>query len=147
LRKQEGGKVETEEEEFPENYYNYVLKGVVVHLGYADSGHYYSFIQDRSTNKWFEFNDTTVRDFNFDDIAEEAYGGETSGYDAKEKIKNAYMLIYERATKIGEKEELPEKEEIMHQLNNQPILEEILADNKEQKVQNILFSKEYSHFV
>lgn len=76
------------------DYFNYVLKGVVVHLGYADSGHYYSFIQDRATGKWHEFNDTVVRPFNIDDIAEEAYGGETTGYESKEKIKNAYMLIY-----------------------------------------------------
>jgi len=64
-----------DEEEMSNDYFSYVLKGVVVHLGYADSGHYYSFIQDRNNNKWFEFNDTIVRNFNFDDIAEEAYGG------------------------------------------------------------------------
>ena len=66
-----------------DDYFKYVLKGVVVHLGYADSGHYYSFIQERGNKKWFEFNDTIVRDFDFDDIAEEAYGGETSGYESK----------------------------------------------------------------
>jgi ubiquitin C-terminal hydrolase len=26
-------------------YYEYKLKGVVIHIGYADSGHYYSLIQ------------------------------------------------------------------------------------------------------
>ncbi len=46
-------------------YYNYILKGVVVHLGYADSGHYYSYIQERKDGgKWFQFNDTVVRNFN-----------------------------------------------------------------------------------
>jgi ubiquitin C-terminal hydrolase len=56
---------------------------VVVHVGYADSGHYYSYIQDRSTLKWYEFNDTLVRDFNADDLPEEAFGGEYGGYEAK----------------------------------------------------------------
>jgi ubiquitin C-terminal hydrolase len=31
----------------PENYYKYRLKGIVVHYGTADQGHYYSFIQGR----------------------------------------------------------------------------------------------------
>lgn len=51
-----------------------------MHLGYADSGHYYSFIQDRNSSKWYEFNDTVVRDFNIDDLPEEAFGGEYGGY-------------------------------------------------------------------
>ena len=33
-------------------------------------------------------------------MAEECFGGETSGYDSKEKIKNAYLLIYEREKKL-----------------------------------------------
>lgn len=37
-------------------------------MGYADSGHYYSFIQDRGSSKWYEFNDTVVRQFNIDDM-------------------------------------------------------------------------------
>jgi ubiquitin C-terminal hydrolase len=28
----------------PENYYKYKLKGIVVHYGTADQGHYYTFI-------------------------------------------------------------------------------------------------------
>lgn len=88
-----------------------------------------------------------VRNFNFDDIAEEAYGGETTGYDSKEKIKNAYMLIYEREKKLGEEGMLPSKETIAGEEYNQPIMEEIVGDNKEHKIQNILFSKEYYWFV
>ena len=36
-----------EEDIQPDEYFEYTLKGVVIHLGYADSGHYYSFIQER----------------------------------------------------------------------------------------------------
>ena len=49
LRRQESSKAIEEEEELPEEYFSYVLKGMVVHLGYADSGHYYSYIQDRAS--------------------------------------------------------------------------------------------------
>lgn len=110
----------------PENYYKYKLKGIVVHEGTADQGHYYSFIADREKNRekknsgWFVFNDTLVRDFDPADIPEEAYGGddhnlasniremqaESNGQvdqamiqamrQFKTKIKNAYVLIYDR---------------------------------------------------
>lgn len=68
---------------FGDDYYKYVLKGVVVHLGYADSGHYYSYIQDRESKKWYEFNDTVVKKFSIDNLAEETFGGESSGYDSR----------------------------------------------------------------
>ena len=81
LRKKEKkeGNMETEETEtFPEGYFDYELKGVVIHMGIADSGHYYSIIQDREKNeeKWYEFNDTWVKDFDPRDIPNEAFGGE-----------------------------------------------------------------------
>jgi ubiquitin C-terminal hydrolase len=46
-------------------------------MGFADSGHYYSYIQKRgdSQEDWFEFNDTLVRKFDSDNLANEAFGG------------------------------------------------------------------------
>jgi hypothetical protein len=35
----------------------------------------------------------------------------------------------------------------MQKEHNQPLLEEITSDNREHKIQNILFSKEYYEFV
>ena len=32
--------------DLPDNYYNYKLKGVVIHMGNADAGHYYSYIEE-----------------------------------------------------------------------------------------------------
>ena len=43
-----GGDAEPEEEEaYPDAYYQYKLAGVLVHMGTADSGHYYSYIKRR----------------------------------------------------------------------------------------------------
>lgn len=110
------------ERSMPQNYFKYKLKGIVVHHGTADQGHYYSFIQDREGKNqgWFEFNDTLVREFDPSDIAEEAYGGEDNSIaqninemqqqnngqvdhamiqamtQYKNKIRNAYVLIYDR---------------------------------------------------
>ena len=106
----------------PENYYKYKLKGIVVHEGTADQGHYYSFIADRENKNagWFVFNDTHVREFDPADIPEETFGGDDHNLASnirdlqaqgdgqvdqamlqamkqfKTKIKNAYVLIYDR---------------------------------------------------
>lgn len=48
------------------DYFKFNLRGVVVHSGTADSGHYYSFIQESKTNateKWLEFNDSYVWEY------------------------------------------------------------------------------------
>ena len=66
------------EAKYPDEYYKYKLKGVVVHMGTADSGHYYSFIKDRTKEEdtWYEFNDTVVKPFNLSRMEQEAFGGE-----------------------------------------------------------------------
>jgi len=104
------------QKEIPKGYYEYKLKGTVIHLGTADQGHYYSFIQEREgVGQWYEFNDTSVKDFDFKELPYEAFGGDDEmlahdlqnmkGNDQamimamkqyKTKIKNAYILIYER---------------------------------------------------
>jgi len=44
---------------YPKKYYNYKLTGIVIHMGTADSGHYYSLITDRENpdnkNNWYQF--------------------------------------------------------------------------------------------
>ena len=41
--------------------YHYDLQGIIVHVGTAQAGHYYSYIKDK--NKWLEFNDTSIKAF------------------------------------------------------------------------------------
>jgi ubiquitin carboxyl-terminal hydrolase 34 len=108
-----------------DDYYTYELVGVVVHIGIATAGHYYSYINikrdgegdtwsfdpEADTNKWLTFNDSTVSQFNFRNLEEECFGGSANA-DAKdesdaigfkksdwENSKNAYMVIYERVKK------------------------------------------------
>ena len=67
-----------------QQYYQYQLKGVVVHNGTSDSGHYYTFIKDRESsgeNDWYEFNDTLVNHFNPNDIPAETFGGENEHWE------------------------------------------------------------------
>jgi len=93
---------------YPDDYYQYKLKGVIIHMGTSDSGHYYSLITDRDgkEDEWFEFNDSIVRPFDLADMKSEAFGGtENFGYSTnaysimsnlREKYRNAYLLFYER---------------------------------------------------
>jgi len=67
--------------------------------------------------RWYEFNDTFVSKFDPREIPSEAFGGEEKwkyfsemGGTGREKIKNAYLLFYERV-KIFEPEEKPKQEE------------------------------------
>jgi ubiquitin C-terminal hydrolase len=60
--------------------YQYNLVGVLVHSGSADAGHYYSFIKERNKSsqnygKWFEFNDTQVKEFDIKNLRKECFGG------------------------------------------------------------------------
>lgn len=57
----------------------YNLKGAVIHVGSAESGHYYSIIKDHKTNgdknpKWLEFNDQHVTEFDIKNLANVAFG-------------------------------------------------------------------------
>ena len=86
--------------------FDYKLVGAVVHSGTADAGHYYSLIQQRDTGEWLRFDDSLVTPFNPADLADECFGGvdevrETNAYGftntfTRERVKNAYMLVYER---------------------------------------------------
>ncbi|KAL6077589.1 USP domain-containing protein [Balamuthia mandrillaris] len=103
------------------SYYQYELVGVLVHSGNAEAGHYYSFIKDRATRtgQWYLFDDTSVKPWDLRDLQNECFGGEeeitrytgTWASTFKEpRLKNAYMLFYQR--KIPEPEEFPVPEPI-----------------------------------
>ena len=120
------GKEQTAEDEeplgpymkHPKEYYEYRLAGIVVHIGTADFGHYYSYINTNrgdprkqganTKNKWLEFNDSTIRDFDVKNIESECFGGASSdsgddswgwGKAGRDNSKNAYILVYERVVK------------------------------------------------
>ena len=88
--------------EHPQSYYQFKLRGVVAHVGAIDRGHYYSFIKERGTQKWYEFNDRLVIPFNPDNIPNECFGGVetvTNSHgiqSSRMRENNAYLLVYER---------------------------------------------------
>ena len=89
-----------------DEYYEYFLKGIVVHLGNAGGGHYISLIdikrdgkenimfKEKQNQKWLKFNDSEISQFEFGNIPSECYGGENVF-----NSQCAYLLIYERIQK------------------------------------------------
>ena len=149
----------TFDEEFPSEYYEYSLKGVVIHIGTADSGHYYSIINEKD-DKWLEFNDIHVRKFDINDLSSEAFGGDEKGLSnsgnnmmnlsksMKERSKNGYLLFYERTRKYTENAEeisqliVPENSAISPR-----IYEEIKDDNVKYYINKNCFDSEFSLFI
>jgi len=93
--------------EHPKEYYQYHLVGIVVHTGSAEAGHYYSYIKDRKTGEWNEFNDSLIKPFDIKYLDNDCFGGKKKvkssqqwgGHDWEheaDKIKNAYILVYDR---------------------------------------------------
>eukprot|EP01035_Chromulina_nebulosa_P018175 gene18175-23833_t len=97
---------------YPASFYQYELGGIVVHTGTADSGHYFSYIKDDSS-RWYEFNDSIVKDFSESSIESECFGGKHTSHEYNKATdsfykndipnpKSAYMLIYHRIQPIHE---------------------------------------------
>lgn len=57
-----------------ESELKYELVGVVVHMGTADSGHYYSFVRYKDS-RWLEFNDANVTEVTKEAFLDKCYGG------------------------------------------------------------------------
>ena len=97
-------------------YYQFELRGVLVHTGTADSGHYYSFIRDHAADpnaaRWFEFNDTVVSPFDVSQLPAQAFGGPDSG-GRLARMNNAYMLFYDRVEPPTLDERVREEEALL----------------------------------
>ena len=145
------GKAYETDEIYPkeEQYYEYELKGINVHLGNAQGGHYISFIDverdghDNELNiknsienntiksKWLKFNDSIVSEFDTKDIPGESYGGYVDNNLNNENIQNAYLLIYERKKKTPIKIVIDKENDLENKDKN--LNNNVITYGKEQK--------------
>lgn len=66
----------------------YILHGVIVHDGEAQSGHFFAFVKDHFQNKWFKCSDHNITEADFEkEVLPISFG------DSKSK-SSAYLLIY-----------------------------------------------------
>eukprot|EP00892_Ulva_mutabilis_P012889 jgi/Ulvmu1/9973/UM059_0022.1 len=100
----------TETTSLPASFFEYELKGVVVHIGSAFAGHYYSFVKERGPNgRWLCMDDTAVSLWDPSRMEECCFGGHAP--DGRMRPNSAYMLVYERQDSlepVAVKEELKE---------------------------------------
>ena len=77
------------------------LKGIIVHSGSADVGHYYTIV--RQDGRWVKLDDSRASVFTQSNIESECFGGSTIAAEEwaqmGEQSKNAYVLIYEKEVK------------------------------------------------
>ena len=98
-----------------DEYYEYHLQGITVHLGSAEAGHYYSYINTQRegvdntptydpenlehSKSWLEYNDKQIRKWDITKLEEECYGGKNTHFLKFDNIQSAYVLFYERKVK------------------------------------------------
>jgi hypothetical protein len=132
----------------------YELYAVLVHSGAISGGHYYVYIRDTSTNKWWNFNDSSVTEVTEKTVLE-AQGGfraavtsAHSSYSSSSYIRypavyparqvescaNAYMLMYRKVTAAAMAVEFPGDELVPAYIREevQRVTEE--AERKKQEV-------------
>lgn len=113
----------------------YHLKGIIIHIGEADAGHYVALA--RSNGRWVEFNDTQVRVVD-DTERREMSVGQQEGPLAQ---TSAYLLIYQR----GNESEKDTMQTIRQHSGSEA--REISRKNEEYLYKKSVFRPQYRNFV
>lgn len=114
----------------------YELRGVVMHEGTADFGHYTSYIKDLSTDKWFLYNDSYVTEVTVEEVLEKGAGKEGHSL-------SGYILFYDRIDTIPKNKELllakPSiSQRLVHQIQN---------ENRQKDEYRLFCSEPYFNFM
>jgi ubiquitin carboxyl-terminal hydrolase 9/24 len=129
-----------------DSYFEYFLSGVIIHMGIADAGHYYSLVSDRynQDGRWIEFNDTNAKFFDLTSCATEAFGYDErlNNGNCVNRFKNAYILIYDRTgvQRNSEIDDIFKTSEIFVDKERKDLIKE---DNRQLVLNKILFNKEF----
>lgn len=137
----------------------YALSGVVIHVGTTEHGHYYSLARDRGADAtelaglgaaatfsdlpgaWYEFNDTTVREFDVQRLPEIAFGGNGN--------RSAFMLVYDRIQPENvQTVPVPEVEPVeVSQEISQAVLDRLHKQHTQNTLQEYVCGAEYCGMV
>ncbi|CAD8183529.1 unnamed protein product [Paramecium pentaurelia] len=121
--------------------YIYILKGVLVHVGGAEGGHYYSFIRD--VDKWYEFNDKVICPFKIENLKTECFGGGNNNLSewGMSNSKNAYILFYEKV-----KHNIPEQL-YMRGKNEELLIQQVISENTDYLKNQLFCAQDYLKFI
>ncbi|KAL6697684.1 hypothetical protein J3F84DRAFT_293406 [Trichoderma pleuroticola] len=138
------------------------LVGILIHAGTAESGHYYSYIRERTSTvdrpSWVEFNDDVVTPWDPRQMAASAFGGSAgqqtsldSGGPVFDKTYSAYMLFYQRSSSLlAEQQAMPSIQEAITPLHidtDTPLKQHILDDNTLLLKRHCLYDPSHVEFV
>lgn len=80
------------------DFYKLKLKGVIVHSGSADVGHYYSILE--AEKMWRKYDDSRIGIFTSSEFENYCYGGNfIADQWGAGTSANAYVLVYEKIVK------------------------------------------------
>lgn len=109
---------------------NYNLKGVIIHEGDVNYGHYFSFI--KINEQWFKFDDLRVDEIELEEVMNRSLGN------GNKKTENCYCLIYTKEDGQVDKEQ---RIKLLNKDVNDYILYEnqIFQDNLESNMADHIF--------
>jgi ubiquitin C-terminal hydrolase len=102
---------------------NYKLKGIVIHSGSANGGHYYSFIKNQNNDDWVEYNDLIVRSWDYKTrLVRDCFGGSSnsdwsSWQTQSDNHQSAYMLVYERNSLVSDSSNMNHRDDKIDNTN------------------------------
>ena len=132
---------QNERKNLDEKEMDYVLTGILVHNGSTlQHGHYYSFIMDQKTRKWFKFDDTRISEFDIEnDLENECFGNKD--LNSNKNSKSAYLLIYTKKNNL-DKNNLNDKFNV-----NKTIIENVRKENLDFIKNRHYFEENYFNFI
>ena len=117
------------------------LKGMIIHRGSSEIGHYYSIIKDLELNKWLLFNDEEIYEIDEEYIKDEAFGNfENNG---PPDVPSAYVILYQR----GHYAKFEEKIKNLKDIKDQDTYDYISYENDKSKISQIYFTNEFKIFM
>ena len=121
----------------PTHNFTFSLKGITLHTGNTDQGHYFSYIKTES-GQWVEFNDAEVELIKKEAAFSKSFGGKSDG-----NSPSAYLLIYEKEKK--DSSNLPEQG-LVQDDEKMCQFDWILRKNHELKLREVAFTDSFLEF-
>ena len=133
---------EIEKENLIDEKMDYELTGILIHSGASlQSGHYYSYIKDLDTDKWYEFNDSSINDYDIDkNLKKECFGNLNSNIN--QYGRGAYLLFYTKRECIDKYKKNEQKIEI-----DEKILKKVEEENIEFLKLKTFYNTNYHDFI
>ena len=138
---------------FPEDYCHYSLRGVVIHNGMAEAGHYTSLIKCPDGN-WLSADDTLLSPFDLSTLPSECFGDKKARVSTGKGFKlgkSAYILVYERQCKyrfLAEGEQLAKIDKMDWAGQRIRDIDAKFASKRSTKLKiSTIFSPEYEQFL